>query len=103
MKVFLSKLFDPGTLQMMAVISAMLFSPLEKRKNWKAAAAAGLLLSLLCGVGLQAMGGETLAANKWIVIPQNIFALLFSYGLFRTCTRLSRKDAAYGVTCKYAR
>lgn len=101
MKAFLSKLFDPGTLQMMAVISTMLFFPLEKRKNWRITAVTGLLLSLLCGVGLQAMGGETLAAHRWIVIPQNIFVLLFSYGLFRVCTRLSSKDAVYGVTCMY--
>lgn len=101
MKAFLSKLFDPGTLQMMTVISIMLFPPLEKRKNWKNMAALGLVLALLYSIGLQRMGGEHLYDHRWLVIPQNIITLLFVYTFFRVCTRLSRMDAVYGLTCAY--
>ncbi len=101
MKAFLSMLFDPGGLQMMVAISVMLFPPLEKRKNWSIAAAAGLLLGLLYGLGLQRIGGENLHDHRWLVIPQNIITLLFVYAFFRVCTRLSRTDAVYGVTCVY--
>lgn len=101
MKAFLLRLFDPGNVQMMAIISVMLFPPLEKRKSWKITTAAGLLLALLCGLGLQNMSGGNLDAHRWLVIPQNIIILLFVYAFFRVCTRLSWTDAVYGVTCVY--
>jgi len=100
-KEFLLTLFDPGFLQMMAVIAAMMLPPLEKRANWKITAALGLLLALLFGMGLQLLSVETLTAHRWIVIPQNLFILLFSYAFFRACTHLSQIDAIYGVTCAY--
>lgn len=96
----LSVLFDPGFIQAMAVISAMLFFPLEKRSSWRFTSVAGLAAALLFGVGLQIVGNSALA-GRWIVIPQNIATLLFSYTFFRLCTRLSRLDAVYGVTCAY--
>lgn len=101
MRAFLLRLFDPGSISMMAVISIMLFPPLEKRENWKRIAAAELLLALLCSIGLQRIGGGNLNDHRWLVIPQNIITLLFIYAFFRVCTRLSRMDAVYGVTCVY--
>lgn len=98
---FLSVLFDPGMTQMMAVVSLMLFLPLEKRRNWKITAGLGLLTMLLFGAGMQMLAGASLAEQRWMVIPMNTLTLLLSYTLFRTCTRLSRLDAVYGVTCVY--
>ncbi len=100
-KGFLLTLFEPGFLQMMAVIATMMLPPLEKRKNWNITAAAGLVLGLLYGLGLQRIGGENLHDHRWLVIPNNIITLLFVYAFFRGCTRLSRTDAVYGVTCAY--
>jgi len=101
LREFLLRLFDPGSVPVMAVLSVMLFPPLEKRKNWKVAVAVGLLLALFCGLGLQWMAGGNLYDHRWLVIPQNIITLLFVYVFFRVCTRLSRTDAVYGVTCVY--
>lgn len=95
--------FDPGSLQMMTVFSIMLLGPLEKRKNWTTAATICLLLGFALGIGtgIRLVPGRRLLLHRWLVIPSNTIMLLVSYAVFRLCTRLTRMDAIYGVTCVY--
>ena len=92
-------LTDPGFLQTMTLICLFLLVPLEKRSHPRLRATLFFVLALGFGVLMQCR--MDLAAARWLVIPQNMFILLFCYLLFRCCTRLTRMDCVFAVTCGY--
>jgi hypothetical protein len=102
MLTFLWIALNATFLQTLTVLSAMLFAPLEKRRGWQVTLPLGILFGFFLGGVIGVLSGDvTLPGRRWIIIPQDLVTLLYSYGYFRVCTKLSRNDAVYGVTCAY--